>query len=388
MKICIDLTPNEMMDRHGGFGRYGIYLVEKLLQLPVEERRGIEFFALPWSDRPPVPAEDILDRNMLRLPAIPVWKHRWQRRLLTGALLHQFGIDLFHATHPIALPYATSCKLVASTHDIIPVVFPVHTRTCRARRDLAREKQKQWVRHMRPDHVVASSETTKQDLISVLQIPSERISVIHLGVDTGIFNSHVTEGESQRIREKYGLPERFFICVGSDHYRKNQRRLFDAWRSVSSSIDEGLVLVGRALYSKMFQEIQRESLVNGYADNFRWLQGIDDAELPALYRMATALIAPSMYEGFGLTLLEAMACGTPVAAAGGGSYQEVGGEDADYFDPQSTEQMSDCLVALSKKPAKRQKMRQQGLKRVKNFLWDGTAYATLALYRKLLGIDF
>src|SRR5262249_47738061 len=154
-----------------------------------------------------------------------------------------------------------------------------------------------------------------------------------------------------QVRRVHNLPEKYFVCVGSDHYRKNHRRLFDAWLQVASKIPEGLVIVGKALYASTLDELTAEVARRGLSDRFRWLSGISDDQLPAIYRQSTAAIAPSLYEGFGLTILEAMACGAPVAAARNGAYDEVGGNAAIYFDPQSVDGLAASMEQLSRDEA-------------------------------------
>src|SRR5690606_39038765 len=138
----------------------------------------------------------------------------------------------------------------------------------------------------------------------------------------------VSQPGDDAVRRRHGVPARYLVCVSSDHYRKNHRCLLDAWCRTADRIEEGLVFVGRALYESTLDEIAAEVRSRGLTDRFRWLDGVGDDDLPALYRGATACVAPSRYEGFGMTVLEAMACGTPVIAARNGAYDEVGADAA------------------------------------------------------------
>jgi glycosyltransferase involved in cell wall biosynthesis len=171
--------------------------------------------------------------------------------------------------------------------------------------------------------------------------------------------------------------------VSSDHYRKNLRRLVDAWCKVADRIEEGLVLVGRPLYESTFHEIESEVAMRGLGPRFRWLRNIDDPALPPLYRHATAAVAPSLYEGFGMTILEAMACGTPVVAARNGAYEEVGGTDALYFDPTRVDEIADALVRSSLDGSWRADVRERGLLRSRAATWTRMARETVAVYRKV-----
>jgi glycosyltransferase involved in cell wall biosynthesis len=384
MKVCLDLSPNEMMDRHGGFGRYGFYLLEHLYQLSDELRGDVELYALPQTGRPPVPAAEALERRVLQQPMVVPWRHRMQRRLLIGPHLRAAGIQLFHSLHAGNLPVLPGCPVVATVHDMIPVVCPrpVAAPLWPLKRGFVWAVQ--WIRNHRPDHLICVSETTQSDVMRVSGLSPERITVIHLGVDAARFNTDASLDEDRTLRARHGLPERYFIYVGSDHYRKNHRRLLSAWCRASSAVPEGLVFVGRALYNETLKGIEAEVRRLGLTGRFRWLQGIRDEELPSLYRGATALFAPSLYEGFGLTLLEAMACETPVAAARAGSQPEVAGDAALYFDPLDVDEMTTLMRRISGDDALRSDLRQRGLERAGCFSWPKTARATMALYRRLL----
>jgi glycosyltransferase involved in cell wall biosynthesis len=383
-KVCIDLSPNEMHDRHGGFGRYAYYLLESLLALPEIERQDIELWALVRSDRPPVPAHQALDRSVLNSEPISEGRHNWQRRIMLGPLLKSAGIDVFHATVINALPVTVGCKVVATSHDLVPLVLPQRATGWQAKLDQRLRRRWRQVRHRRPDHIIAISETTKRDLVKVLEVPSDSISVVHHGIDRDRFGVEAAEGEREFLQQKYDLPNRYFISVGSDQYRKNQTRLYEAWVQASPFIDEGLVLVGRSLYGEVFQSIVAEAKRAGKLDRLRWLDSVDDAaELAALYRQSTASVAPSLYEGFGFTLLESMACGTPVIASRQSAHQEVAGDAAEFFEPKSAAGLGAVLRRLGQDRKIRTDLREKGLNRVDSFTWPRAARESLAVYRQI-----
>ncbi len=389
MKICLDLTCNEMRDRHGGFGRYVFRLLEQLLALPQEAWRGHQLYALPSSGATPVRAHAGLVEQMLARPVLPDWRHKLQRRLALPAALRLGGIDLFHSTQPSTLPRLTGCPVVATTYDIIPVVFPRQDERMGLwfRADQALDGLKHARRHRAADHLIAISEATRQDVIRTFGIRPDKISAVLLGVDMDRFHpldAGERAAERRALAARHDLPERWFVSVGSDHYRKNQGRLLEAWRRAAPMIPEGLALVGKSLYDDTFQSIMAAIDADGLTERVRWLDGIGDDELPALYRGATALVAPSLYEGFGLTLVEGMACGTPVAAANATSYPEVGGEAVDYFDPCSVDEIQAAMVHLSRDAEHRDELRRRGLERVQRFTWAETARQTLAVYLRVL----
>jgi glycosyltransferase involved in cell wall biosynthesis len=386
LKVCLDLTPNEMRDRHGGFGRYGYYLLENLLALPAAERGDLEILAAPRSDSAPITAEEALKREILEHPPIGNDRHRMQRRFILGRKMRRAGIDLFHSVHPGSLPLGSGAKLLITCHDLIPVVLPSPKTSLYQRFNRKKDFVQHLSRHWRADHILAISESTRQDLIRSFRLPESRISVVHHGIDTHRFPEQEDANEKDILREKYDLPDRYFICVGSDNYRKNQTRLFEAWANASSSIPEGLVLVGRPMYENIFQGLYDQANARGLGQRFRWLNDVDDAELPALYRQATAMVSPSEYEGFGMTLLEAMACGAPVAASNTSSHPEVGQDAALFFDPYSVKEIEDVLRQLSTNGELRQQLNTRAQQLLTTFPWSATARNTLTLYKSVLGI--
>ena len=385
-RVCLDLTPNEMRDRHGGFGRYGYYLLENLLALPASERGDLEILAAPRSDRAPIPAVEALSREVLNDPPIGNDRHRMQRRFILGRKMRRAGIDLFHSVHPGSLPIGSGARLLITCHDLIPVVLPSPKNSLYQRFNRKKDFVQHLSRHWRADHILAISESTRQDLIRSFRLPKERISVVHHGIDTDRFPAQSDPHERQTLSDKYQLPERYFICVGSDNYRKNQTRLFEAWANISSQIPEGLVLVGRSMYEDIFQGLCDEARARGLVARFRWLNDVDDSELPALYRQATAMVSPSEYEGFGMTLLEAMACGAPVAASNTSSHPEVGQDAALFFNPYSISEIENVLRRLSSDETLRGELNARAQQLLLTYPWSTTARNTLALYKRVLDL--
>jgi len=383
LRICFDLTPCEMRDRFGGFGRYAITLLRSLLALPAPDRDGLEILGLSHSDRPPTGAGEAIIASLATDAIISPWRHHMQRQLLVGRALRSARVDLFHSTTPAALPWLAGCPVVATVHDIIPVVCPEPGRSPLDRGRRLGDRLEQRLRLARADHLVAISNTTARDVMRVFGVPADRITVVRHGVDATAFNARSADGERDRLRRRHALPERYFIGVGSDHYRKNHRSLFDAWREVAATVPEGFVLVARAIHGGALASLVDDARRAGLGDRFRWLQDVTDDELPGLYRHATALVAPSLYEGFGMTLLESLACGTPVAASRTDAHLEVGGDAIMYFDSGAVAAIARALDRISTDEMYRADLRARGLARAAGFSWTRAAQETLEVYRRV-----
>jgi len=225
--------------------------------------------------------------------------------------------------------------------------------------------------------ILTVSEYSKDRIAEICRVPAEKIHVVHNGVDPRFHPASAQEIAA--ARERFALPENYVLCVGSLEPRKNLPRLLEAWQLVNSqrtSNQQGqqdkpkLVLVGSsaAVFASAKLEAPDDSVVlTGY---------VPDELLPALYSGATAFVYPSLYEGFGLTVLEAMACGTPVICSSTTSLPEVAGDAAVLVDPNHTAAISQAIQDLLVDETLRSSLRARGLARAQEFTWDRAAQQT------------
>jgi glycosyltransferase involved in cell wall biosynthesis len=234
----------------------------------------------------------------------------------------------------------------------------------------------------RADHIIAVSHTTRRDLIDLYRIPPDKITVIYEAADPK-FRPQSQE-VIEAVRARHNLPERFLFYVGTIEPRKNLTRLLHAWEPLYQAGDAPPLVIGGKrgwLADEFFAALEaspcRENVtLTGY---------VPDADLPGLYGAATAFTFPSVYEGFGLPPLEAMACGTPVACSNTPSIAEVVGDAALLFDPEDIGAMRDVLRRIlgPHHDDLRADLRARGLQRAAQFSWEQTARETLAVYGEL-----
>jgi glycosyltransferase involved in cell wall biosynthesis len=234
------------------------------------------------------------------------------------------------------------------------------------------------------DHVIADSQNTKQDLIKHFHVSPEKITVIYLAAED-IFRPVEIE-DAQTVISKYGLEYgQFLLYVGTIEPRKNLMRLLKAYNvfRTEGSNDVPLVLAGASgwLNDGLFRAIQDSA----WSKDIRVLGYLSKADLPALYSGALAFIYPSLYEGFGLPPLEAMACGAPVITSNNSSLPEVVGDAAILVNPLSAEEIAEAVLRLAGDPSLREKMREKGLQRARSFSWEVSARKTIEVYEKTLG---
>ncbi len=258
-------------------------------------------------------------------------------------------IDIFHSSDWIQP--STKARKVTTYHDVVPLKYPQWSHP----KIVAVHRRRLKLVEREIDMVIAVSESTKRDLLEVSDIPEEKITVIYEG-PTGDFKPQSKE-KLGKFREKYDLPEKFVLAIGGIGERRNLSRVKEVCH------DYNLVIAGQSL---------------------PWL-GIDELEL--LYGSARVLLYPSLYEGFGLPVLDAFACGLPVITSNVSAMPEVGGDAVTYVDPMNVEDIKKNLDLVMNDGKLREKMIEKGFERIKQFSWEKAVKETYAVYKKLAETD-
>jgi glycosyltransferase involved in cell wall biosynthesis len=235
----------------------------------------------------------------------------------------------------------------------------------------------------RADHLIAVSEYTKRCLIEHLDIPEEDITVVHSGIDHERF---YPLREASGIRARYGLSEerRYLLYVGTEDPRKNLVALVHALAEVRHDFpDVELVKVGFAHFERGRRRLLEVSEQLEVRTAIHFLEDVPEEDLPPLYAMADLYVTPSPFEGFGFTVLEAMACGTPVVCADAGALPEIVGTAAVRVPPRSTSALAEAISRLLESPQRRRSLREAGLDQAAGFTWAATANRTAGVYGKL-----
>jgi alpha-1,3-rhamnosyl/mannosyltransferase len=284
-------------------------------------------------------------------------------------------VDLIHATDHL-IPKCRSAPVVATIHDAIPLAHPewVNYRFSALKNHLWRKTAGF------ADHIITVSEHSKRDLVRFFGLHEDRITVTPLGVNERWFvkpDARLLDS----IRERYQLPEKFFLFVGTLQPRKNVAKIIDAHRRLPISTREAfpLIIVGREGWQCQ-DVIDRLRMNDAWV---RWLRYVPDDDLLGIFRSAFALVFPSLHEGFGLPVLEAFASELPVITSNTTSLPEVAGDAAILIDPHDMDSISDAMLLLTEDSAVAQQLRNKGLVRAKSFTWEKTALATLVIYRQL-----
>jgi glycosyltransferase involved in cell wall biosynthesis len=293
------------------------------------------------------------------------WSLPWDLRRRAAGLLHVQYI----------IPPAAPCPIITTIHDISfrrhPEWFPLkHRALLNLLIPLAAQNAA---------HVITGSEFTRADLIDAYDLPPEKVTVTPYAADP-IYRPIDPEEARRAVKQRFGLRGPFVLAVGVLQPRKNLPRLIRAFARVARDVPHTLALVGKPGWAH--EELQQAAAASGLGSRLQFTGYVPDADLPFLYNAAALFVYPSLYEGFGIPPLEAMACGTPVVTSNVTSLPEVVGDAALTVDPTDEAALADAIrQALTDEPLRAQ-LRTAGLARAAAFSWERTAAETLGVYRQ------
>lgn len=373
MRIGID--GRYIQDHYPGIGRYTYNLASKLPEVAPDT----EFVILhdprlvnTRYDFGRLARQANLYLATVDIPTLSV-KEQYGLRSLAKTL----SLDLLHSPYLIK-PYWLPCPSVVTVHDLISLIYPQylpHRWTAwvfRAATSLAVRRAAQ---------VIAISESTKEDLIRRFSAAQGKTTAIHLAADERF--RPLEKEQWGEVVGSYGLPERYALCMGINKPHKNLVFLLRVFSELST--DAKLVLAGKE--DPRYPQVHEEARRLGLADRVLFLGEIPDTDLPALYNGAQAFVFPSLYEGFGLPMLEAMACGVPVVCSNTSSMPEIVGDAAITLGPQDADAWVAALTEVLEKEPLRTEMRKKGLERAEMYSWVSTAGRTWQVYQAALGRD-
>jgi glycosyltransferase involved in cell wall biosynthesis len=377
--ICVDGLFLHPHHHNVGITRYLLNLLRGMERL---ERDGDRFQISVLV--PPVAAANgcgLIQRPGFEL--VPLFAMRLRRFWRLGLLMaatRRVRADVLFLPSPVPI-YAKPMCLAVTVHDVIPLVFPDEYRSF-----YGRFLQYSYLSSLRKaDLIFTDSEYSKTDLVSNCGIRGDRIVVAYLGFDADLFKALPPNLSEQReVLGRYGIEQPYLLHVGSLEPRKNLVRLLQAYRVLIDrrrDFSLQLVLCGRTSASS--NEILRAIRAPGRPRRVIVTGAVPDRDLAVLYGVATACAMPSLYEGFGLPLVEAMASGVPVMSSNASCLPEIAGDAALYFDPESVEEMSECMERLLSDSALRDALVARGLERTRRFSWEGCARKTLAALKSL-----
>jgi glycosyltransferase involved in cell wall biosynthesis len=377
LRIAIDYT--SAINQNAGIGRFVRNLVGAVVANDLTDSF-LLFHAAPNPGRVATyPGGSNVSHRVLRVSerwSNIIW-HRLQVPLpadwLTGP------VDLFHSPD-FVLPPVRGARSILTVHDLAFLLYP-ECADARLRAYLERTVPRSV---QRADYVVADSENTRNDVICLLGVPPEQVTVVPGGVDPA-FKPVTDPARLAAFRQSIGLDPvtPYILFIGVIEPRKNLMGLIEAFDILKSrrSLPHKLVVAGRRgwLSDATMERAERSQ----FRDEIIFPGFIPEGEIATLYSAAEAFAFPSHYEGFGLPVLEAMACGTPVVASRASSLPEVVGDAGMQVDPDDSERLASALELLALNPEMRADFRERGIARAAQFTWDAAARVMLDVYRKV-----
>jgi len=353
-----------------GIGRYVYNLARTMLPLLQPNETLTLFHNLhdpaPWDLA-------TLAHPQSHLIEVPISPFSLKQQWAIPARLTQLKANLYHSPYYL-MPYRLNIPTLLTVYDFIPLRYPQYT-SWKAR--LFFRLAHRWAVQV-ARHITTISQATERDLIHFYPFCATKTTTIPLAADT-IFQPQSPELIT-KLRAKLQLPEQYVLYFGSNKPHKNLVRLVEAWGMIQP---QAMPLIIAGAWDNHFPEAQQRAHELGLSETIHFLGRISETDLPTLYSGATFFIFPSEYEGFGLPVLEAMACGVPVACAKTSSLVEVAGEAAMLFEPTQVAEIGETLQQLINNKGLRDTLKQQSLTQAAKFSWSQVATETLKLYRQI-----
>jgi glycosyltransferase involved in cell wall biosynthesis len=372
-KIAIDAIP--LLGRLTGVGHYIHQLVYQFGQLAPQHEY---FYYYGYFSKRVLTGGKRIHAIKDFLSKVPIIRSGLRGFRGTAAKYHSTAFDLYFEPNFIPLDIRAK-KIVTTVHDFSFQLFPeAHPK------DRVRYFGQNFLKNVkRSTKILTDSEYTKLEAVEILRIPPDRITPIHLGVDHGLFKVYPREA-LEACRRELGLPEKFILFVGTREPRKNLGRLVQAYAELPERVQSefSLVLVGPRGWGESDpargKKLANRVIVREY---------LDTQKLALTYNLASAVAYPSLYEGFGLPPLEAMACGCPVVVSRAASLPEVCADAAFYVDPLDAHSIAEGMDRVLSDEELRRSLSQKGINRATLFTWKKTAQETLKVFDEVMSAD-
>lgn len=357
MKIAIDIRM--LSDKAHGISRYIKNLLSQFFTLSKEH----EFFLLRGEDL------DFLDKKRYIFKKLRAKKFSLQEQIEVPRILNGILPDVFHAPS-IAAPLLQRFPTVITIHDLIPFIFPKYY----PRHSLLYLPVLKAVAK-KAGLILVPSESTQEDVVKILKISPEKIRITPEGPEK-IFNPRAAEAEKEAVQRNFKLTENFFLTVVNPRPHKNFAELLKAFSALKEK-NITLTVVGQ-VSDKDLKLTTRA----GLEKRVFFLGDVPDNVLAVLYQTALAFVFPSLYEGFGLPVLEALACGAPVICSNSSCLPEVVGDAGLMIDPKNSSSITEAMKEIIKNSSLREQLIVKALKRASLFSWEKTAELTLKAYKE------
>jgi len=374
MRIAIDAR---MGDTRGGIGVYIREIISRLAD--IDKKNQYYIIVNKHGGRSFLPSAD----NFSIIESTISHKHYFIKDLwiqfYLPFLLEANRIDLYFNPRYILPFFRRKTKMVVTMHDMIAFLYPENWP------GISGFRIRNYIKYssQRADIILAVSNCAKKDIIRILNIPEDKIKVIYCGINQKLFKPIPDLSLQGIVKRKYGIRKKYIFTVGPLGTRKNHDRLIDAYSILPKYIREDyqLVISGekKGTYHNLLKKVSKTCL----KDDVVFTGFIPEKEMPVIISAASLFVFPSLYEGFGIPLLEAMACGIPLLVSNVSSIPEVVGNAALLFDPYNINEMASVIERAVTDKDLSQKLVQRGFERIKKYSWENTAKEVLRVFEEV-----
>ena len=303
------------------------------------------------------------------------------------AIVRRLNCDLVHIPHPFWIPRGLPCPYVLTVHDLLDHMYGARDRS-NVRRNLQLQLTRRALR--KAARLLAVSQFTKSEITRKFAVPGERIEVVYNAIDERFLRGHASQADRDLIAERYQVNYPFLLYAGAIRPHKNVVRIIEAFSALKTELEKEeqlpdlkLIIIGDDLSGH--PGLRRTVVRSGVQNDVRFLGFVPIEVLRIFYDVAKIFVFPSLYEGFGLPPLEAMAHGTPVVTSNSSSLPEVAGNAALLVNPENVFEIQRALQRALLDPALRARMKQRGYEQAQRFSWTSSVERILAIYREVAG---
>ncbi|MHC1749551.1 MAG: glycosyltransferase family 4 protein [Cellulosilyticaceae bacterium] len=379
MKVGIELQP--CLKNRSGIGVYTYELTKRLQTYDDIDIQGNIFNFLNRNDN----SKDLAGLNFsmetCRLFPYGVYSRIWNQIPIHYQVLFNQKVDVYHFFNFI-VPPGVKGKVIATIHDLTFERYP----ETMDQKNLTRLKKNVNYSIERADKIVTISESSKQDIIKYLKVDGSKIEIIYPGVDKVVFGQEYAQRQINYVKDKYHLPDKYILYMGTIEPRKNIGAIIEAFAQLKKDNDDRiknikLVLAGKKgwLYESIFDKVRTLNLENDVV----FTDYVEDQDKAIIYQLAKIFIFPSLYEGFGIPALEAMAAGVPVITSNSSSLPEVVGTAGILVEPKDFKGIAEAMCNILNDESLAKEMIAKGYEQVKKFSWDESARKLYELYKNI-----
>lgn len=307
-----------------------------------------------------------------------IYRRIWKFIPISYNTLFNSDVDIYHFFNYIVPPKING-KVIVTVYDMVYKVYP-ETMTKRNYERLDKELKRSVDR---ADKIITISKNSKKEIVKFLDVDEAKIEIVYPGIDKNLYFKDYNDEDIKRVRNKYNLPLKYILYLGTLEPRKNIIRIIDAYAALKNQIDENICLVIAGKKGWMYEDIFNKVDTYGLKDDVIFTGYVDEKDKPIIYKMSKVFIFPSLYEGFGMPVLEAMAAGVPVITSNTSALPEVVGDAGILVNPYDILEIANSLKKILEDSQIRLQLIEKGLKQSLKFSWKKSAEKLLEIYKEV-----